>query len=90
MADKTITIPANGEPGEEHVNIGDRVSWQCGRSCNVSFTNTPFRETGGPHSIAVPASGSSPSHVVAGPKGTYPYTIASGATASDPNLVVDQ
>ena len=90
MADKTIPIPANGDPGDTHVKKGDRVSWQSGSACAVSFTNTPFRQTGGPHSIPVPGGGSSPWEVVAGPPNTYPYTVASGATASDPQVIVDQ
>ncbi len=89
MADKTITIPTNGEPVEEHVKNGDRVSWQSARSCAVSFTNTPFRQTGGPQSISVPGGGSSPFLVVAGPAATYPYSVGFGATASDPDLIVD-
>lgn len=89
MADKTITIPPIGEPADEHVHNGDQVCWQCSSARTVSFTNTPFRQTRGPQSIPVPGGGSSPWQVVAGPAGTYPYTVASGATASDPNLIVD-
>ena len=88
MADKTITIPASGEPADEHVNKGDHVCWQSSGARTVSFTNTPFREKGGPQSISVPSGRSSP-EVVTGPAGTYPYNVASGATASDPNLIVD-
>jgi len=58
MADKTIPIPANGEPADEHVKNGDRVGWQSSSACTVSFTNTPFRQTGGPQSILVPGGGS--------------------------------
>ena len=89
MADKTITIPANGEPADEHVKNGDRVNWQSSNACTVSFTNTPFRQTGGHQSIPVPRGGSSPWEVVACRPNTYPYSIASGATASDPGLIVD-
>jgi len=89
MADKTIPIPANGNPGDTHVKNGDRVSWQSSNACTVSFTNTPFKQTGGPHSIPVPRGGSSAWEVVAGRPNTYPYSVALGATASDPGLIVD-
>ncbi len=89
MADKSVSIPASGDPGDTHVNNGDRISWQSSAACNVSFTNTPFRQTGGPQSIPVPRGGSSPWEVVAGRPGTYPYSIGFGATASDPNVIVE-
>ncbi len=89
MADKTITIPANGDPGATHVKNGDRVCWQSSGACTVSFPNTPFRPTGGPQSIPVPTGGSSAWETVAGRPDTYPYGVASGATASDPDLIVD-
>ena len=89
MAEITIPIPQNGTPTDKHVKNGDRVSWQSSSACTVSFTNTPFRQTGGPQSIPVPRGSSSPWEVVAGAPNTYPYSVASGATAADPNLIVD-
>ncbi len=90
MADKTIIIPPVGEPADEHVKNGDRVCWQCSSAGTVSFPNTPFRQTGGPQSIPVPGGGSSAWQTVAGRPDTYPYSVASGATASDPDVIVDQ
>lgn len=89
MADKSIVIPASGNPGDTHVRNGDRVSWQSSSTWNVGFTDTPFRQAGGPQSIPVPGGGSSAWAVVAGRPGTYPYSVAAGATASDPNIIVD-
>ncbi len=85
MADITIPIPVTGDT---HVKNGDRVQWTCSSSYNVGFTDTPFRQTGGTQSISV-RNGSSPWEVVAGRPNTYPYTVAAGATASDPNIIVD-
>lgn len=89
MADKTITIPPVGEAADEHVKNGDRVRWQCSNARTVSFTKTPFRQMGGPQSFSVPGGGSSPWEFVVGPPDTYEYSVASGTTASDPNLIVD-
>ena len=86
MADITIPIPVEGDT---HVHEGDRVSWQSGDACNVDFTNTPFRQTGGPQRIPVPGGGSSSPQVVAGRPNPYPYSVAFGATASDPSIIVD-
>ncbi len=88
MADITIPIPANRDPGDTHVKNGDRVQWTSGSSCNVDFTDTPFRQTGGTQSVLV-RNGSSPWEVVAGRPKPYPYSIAVGATASDPSIIVD-
>ncbi len=90
MAEINIAIPAGGDPGDTHVKKGDRVSWQSTAACTVSFNKTPFSDKGGPQSIAVPRGGSrSTPCVVAGPSGPYPYSIAFGAAASDPGLIVD-
>ena len=86
MADITITIPVTDDT---HVKNGDRVRWQSTSKCDVDFANTPFRQAGGPEKIPVPAGGSSNWAVVAGRPNPYPYSIAFGATASDPSIIVD-
>ncbi len=86
MPDITIPIPVTGDT---HVKNGDRVRWQSTSKCDVDFTNTPFRQAGGRQTIPVPAGGSSNWEVVAGRPNTYPYGIGFGATASDPNIIVD-
>ena len=88
MADKTIPIPANGDPGDTHVQNGDRIQWTSGISWSVGFTDSPFIQTGGPQTIPV-RNGASQWQVVAGRPKPYPYTLASGATASDPSIIVD-
>ena len=89
MANKTITIPSNGNPGDTHVRNGDQVTWQSASAWTVDFTNTPFRATGGPQSFFVSQS-NSPSAVVAGRPAPYPYSVTAGVGAgADPNIIVD-
>lgn len=89
MADITIPIPIPVTDDPKHVHNGDRVRWQSTSKCDVDFAHTPFRQAGGPEKIPVPAGGSSNWGVVAGLPNPYPYSIAFGATASDPSIIVD-